>query len=121
MAPDEGRRAFVRDDAHDELSPRPERRRPEETEHEHDDRPDDDADGGSTPSFFTSRYFKIGAAAVALVVVILGVVWWLNARHYETTDDAFIDTHIVHLSPQVSGRVTRVYVNDNQQVSKGQA
>ena len=121
MAPDEGRRAVVRDDAHDELSPRPESRRREETEHEHDDRPDDDADGGSTPSFFSSRYFKIGAAAVALVVVILGVVWWLNARHYETTDDAFIDTHIVHLSPQVSGRVTRVYVNDNQQVSKGQA
>ncbi len=121
MAPDEGRRAFVRDDAHDELSPRPEGRRREETEHEHDDDRSDEDEGGPAPSFFSSRYFKIGAAAVVLAVVIAGVVWWLNARHYETTDDAFIDTHIVHLSPQVSGRVTRVYVNDNQQVSKGQA
>jgi membrane fusion protein (multidrug efflux system) len=123
MAPDEGRRAFVRDDAHDELSPRPgSRRRNDEIEHEQDgDRSDEDeADGGSTPSFFSSRTFKIGAAAVALIVVVAGVVWWLHARHYETTDDAFIDTHIVHLSPQVSGRVTRIYVNDNQQVSKGQ-
>jgi membrane fusion protein (multidrug efflux system) len=121
MAPDEGRRAFVRDDAHDELSPRPESRRREEIEHEHDDRPDgDEAEGGGASSFFSSRYFKIGAAAVAVVVIIAGVIWWLNARHYESTDDAFIDTHIVHLSPQVSGRVTRIYVNDNQQVSKGQ-
>jgi membrane fusion protein (multidrug efflux system) len=122
MAPDEGRRAFVRDDAHDELSPRPESRRRNEIEHEQDDRPDDDeAEGGSTPSFFSSRTFKIGAAAAALVVVVAGLVWWLNARHYETTDDAFIDTHIVHLSPQVSGRVMQIYVNDNQQVRKGQA
>jgi membrane fusion protein (multidrug efflux system) len=122
MAPDEGRRAFVRDDAHDELSPRSESRRRNEIEHAQDeDRLDEDqADGGPTSSFFSSRRFKIGAAAVALVAIVAGVVWWLNARHYETTDDAFIDTHIVQLSPQVSGRVTRVYVNDNQQVSKGQ-
>jgi len=122
MAPDEGRRAFVRDDAHDELSPRPESRRREEIEHEQDDdrSDEDEAEGSSTPSFFSSRTFKVGAAAVALIVIVAGVVWWLHARHYETTDDAFIDTHIVHLSPQVSGRVTRIYVNDNQQVSKGQ-
>jgi membrane fusion protein (multidrug efflux system) len=125
MAPDEGRRAFVRDDAHDELSPRPERRRheiepepPDGTDH---DRPDEDASEGGAPSFFSSRIFKLGAAAVALVVIVAGVVWWLHVRHYESTDDAFIDAHIVHLSPQVSGRVTRIYVNDNQQVSKGQA
>src|SRR6185312_1208319 len=124
MAPDEGTRPLVRDDAHDDLSPRHgSRRRNDEIEHEQDDdrSDEDEADRSSTPSFFSSRSFKIGAAAVALVVIVAGVVWWLHARHYETTDDAFIDTHIVHLSPQVSGRVTRIYVNDNQQVSKGQA
>src|SRR5580692_5974857 len=121
MAPDEGRLPFVRDDAHAELSPRRESR-PRDEEHDHADRPDDDeAEGGQTSTFFSNRYFKIGVAAVALVVVIAGVVWWLHARHYESTDDAFIDTHIVTLSPQVSGRITRIYVNDNQQVSRGQA
>jgi membrane fusion protein (multidrug efflux system) len=119
MAPDEGRRPFVRDDAHAELSPRHESRARDE--HDHADRPDDEAEGEQTSTFFSNRYFKIGVAAVALVVVIAGVVWWLHARHYESTDDAFIDTHIVTLSPQVSGRITRIYVNDNQQVSRGQA
>jgi len=120
MAPDEGRRAFVRDDPHDELSPRSESRRRNEIEHPHDDQPDDDGSGSGSPSFFSSRIFKLGAAAAALVLVVAGIVWWLHARHYENTDDAFIDTHIVQLSPQVLGRITRVYVNDNQQVTKGQ-
>ena len=119
MAPDEGRRAFVRDDVHADLSPRPESRPRDDPPDV--DRPDEDeAGGGSTPSFFSSRIFKIGAAAAAVVVIVGGLVWWLNARHYEATDDAFVDTHLVHLSPQVSGRVTRVFVNDNQQVTKGQ-
>ncbi len=119
MAPDEGRRAFVRHDGHADLSPRHESRQRDD-HHDVDRSDEDEADGGATSSFFKSRTFKIGAAAAAVVVIVVGVVWWLNARHYETTDDAFIDAHIVHLSPQVSGRVTRVYVNDNQQVTKGQ-
>jgi membrane fusion protein (multidrug efflux system) len=119
MAPDEARHAFVRGDAHAELSPRSESR-PRDDAHDVDRPDEDEAEGAATPTFFSSRTFKIGVAAAALVVVIAGLVWWLHARHYETTDDAFIDTHIVQLSPQVLGRITRVYVNDNQQVTKGQ-
>lgn len=123
MAPDEGRRPFVRDDTHEDLSPRRESRPRNEIEHAQDDEPsaEDEADGGGAPSFFKSRTFKIGAAVAALVVIVAGAAWWLHARHYEGTDDAFIDAHIVHLSPQVSGRVTRVHVDGNQQVSRGQA
>jgi hypothetical protein len=35
--------------------------------------------------------------------------------HHESTDDAFIDGHIVHVAPQVGGRVV-VLVTDNQPV-----
>ena len=45
---------------------------------------------------------------VALVVIIGGVLWWLNARRYESTDDSFIDVHMTRVAPQVAGRVRRV-------------
>jgi membrane fusion protein, multidrug efflux system len=59
-------------------------------------------------------------ATIILIGAIIGVWSWLeNSSHYESTDDAFIDTHIVHVSPQIAGRVVRVLVNDNQLVKPG--
>ena len=68
------------------------------------------------------RLLQVGiVVAIAAAVGIGGTSWWLEARHYESTDDAFIDVHMVHVSPQVGGRVARVLVNDNQQVEAGQS
>jgi membrane fusion protein (multidrug efflux system) len=50
----------------------------------------------------------------------IGVMWWLDARGYESTDDAFIDAHMVRVAPQVAGRVAKVAVDDNQAVVPGQ-
>jgi membrane fusion protein (multidrug efflux system) len=61
----------------------------------------------------------ISAAVLFVVVVVVALLWWLNARHFESTDDAFIDTHIVRLAPQIAGRVTQVLVDDNQFVDAG--
>ena len=62
----------------------------------------------------------IGGAVVFVLIAVGGLLWWLNARNFESTDDAFIDTHIVRLAPQIAGRVTQVLVDDNQLVSAGQ-
>ena len=59
-------------------------------------------------------------AAILIGAIILGVSWWQNASHFESTDDAFIDTHIVRIAPQIAGRIVRVDVNDNQLVQPGQ-
>jgi membrane fusion protein, multidrug efflux system len=67
------------------------------------------------------RLLQVGiVVAIAAAAGIGGATWWLEARHYESTDDAFIDVHMVRVSPQVGGRVARVPVNDNQQVEAGQ-
>lgn len=58
-------------------------------------------------------------SVVILAIVIGGIIWWLNARQYEDTDDAFIDTHIVQISSQVAGQILAIHVNDNQAVTKG--
>jgi membrane fusion protein (multidrug efflux system) len=66
------------------------------------------------------RLFIIIAAVVVVVIAVIAFFWWLNARNYESTDDAYIDARVVHLSPQTEGRVLRVFATDNMRVRKGQ-
>src|SRR6266404_2460789 len=65
------------------------------------------------------RVMLIAGAAVALAAVGIGARYYVWALHHESTDDAFIDGHIVHVAPQVGGRVRRVFVTDNQPVRAG--
>src|SRR6267378_471770 len=63
--------------------------------------------------------FLIGALVVLVIVAIVGIRYWLYARSHESTDDAFIDGHIIQISPKVSGYIAKVYVTDNQSVNAG--
>src|SRR5260370_2043245 len=63
--------------------------------------------------------FLIGAVVVLLIVAIVGLRYWLYARSHESTDDAFIDGHIIQISPKASGYISKVYVRDNQNVNAG--
>jgi membrane fusion protein (multidrug efflux system) len=62
----------------------------------------------------------LAGATLLLLAIVGGVVFWLHARNFESTDDAFIDAHIVRLAPQVAGRITQVLVDDNQIVKPGE-
>src|SRR5258708_7219847 len=64
------------------------------------------------------RVFIIGGS-VLLVLALGGLGYWLYARQYESTDDAFIDGDIVQVSPKVSAYVSKIYVKNNQFVHKG--
>ncbi len=67
------------------------------------------------------RLLQVGViVAIAAAVGVGATTWWVEARHYESTDDAFIDAHMVRISPQVASRVARVRVDDNQEVEAGQ-
>ncbi len=57
---------------------------------------------------------------LVIAAAVGGTLDWLNSRHYESTDDAFIDGYISQIAPQVSGKVIRLAVADNQQVAAGQ-
>jgi membrane fusion protein (multidrug efflux system) len=62
----------------------------------------------------------LGIGVVAVIVLIGVIVWWLDARRWQSTDDAYVDGHIVHMAPQIAGVVVRVYVTDNAEVRAGQ-
>ena len=60
-----------------------------------------------------------GIAALYAFLVIGGLVFLANSAAQQSTDDAFIDGHIVPISAKIAGRVQNVYVTDNQDVEKG--
>jgi membrane fusion protein (multidrug efflux system) len=68
--------------------------------------------------FYRTTPFMIFFAVVCLLL-IGGFIYWLHARNFETTDDAFIDGHVIPISPQISALVSAVHVDDNQSVHKG--
>ncbi len=66
------------------------------------------------------RMILFAVLGVVLIAgLAIGIPWLINAQHYESTDDAFVDGHVVHVAPQVAGRVLKVLVVDNQTVTKG--
>jgi membrane fusion protein (multidrug efflux system) len=67
------------------------------------------------------RLFVLVAAVAALAIGIgYGLPYYRYAVTHEWTDNAFIDGHIVQVSPQVAGHVFEVHVADNQSVKAGE-
>ncbi len=79
----------------------------------------DEENAEEQPKKKGSKLPLIIGGAVLLIAAIAGTLYWLNARHYESTDDAFIDGDVVQISPKIAAYVTKVYVDSNQQVHKG--
>jgi membrane fusion protein, multidrug efflux system len=65
------------------------------------------------------RLLLMLAVIVVIALTVAGYIWWQYARQFETTDDAFIDTRIVTISPQIAGAIVDVPVDDNQFVDAG--
>ena len=90
-------------------------------------KPDDDKDGKEEKKkepedkrpIYKKPIFYI-ALVVLIVGGIIGFFYWLDARHYESTDDAFIEGHVVQISPQVAARVAAVHIDDNYHVKAGE-
>jgi membrane fusion protein (multidrug efflux system) len=60
-----------------------------------------------------------GIVAGIVLILLIGLLWWLHARQYESTDDAFVDARAVAISSQVNGAIVSVPVTDNQDVESG--
>ncbi len=56
---------------------------------------------------------------VPVVLVVGGLYFWLTGGRYEDTDNAYVTQPIVSISPDISGRVTEIDVQENQVVKTG--
>jgi membrane fusion protein (multidrug efflux system) len=63
---------------------------------------------------------RIVLLAVVLLVGVASAFYYCRfIEPYESTDNAFIESHVTPIAPQVPGRVDRLSVQDNQMVSQG--
>jgi len=85
------------------------------------DRPDrHDGQQSRRAGFLKRRPLALALSLPLLLAAAAGgYLYWDYARHFQSTDDAFIAARNFSLAPKVSGYVTAVPVTDNQHVAAG--
>ena len=62
--------------------------------------------------------------ALALIfgtaAIVYGIFWFIHARNFETTDNAYVQGNIVQITPQISGTVIGIGAQDTDFVKAGQ-
>ena len=54
-----------------------------------------------------------------IVFLFCGIFYGIHTIYYKSTDDAFIEGHVITVAPRVSGPVLKLNIEDNQNVKKG--
>src|SRR3954468_12676368 len=62
---------------------------------------------------------KVVLPALVGVAALVGGALYLHGKGKETTDDAFVESHVANVAPRVQGQVLHVLVHDNQAVNAG--
>src|SRR5580700_7777017 len=58
-------------------------------------------------------------AAALIVVCVFGIPWIRLVFTTVSTDDAYVNGHVTFVAPRVGGQISRVLVDDNYRVHKG--
>lgn len=66
-----------------------------------------------------TRILLILTLLFIVIAVAYGIYWFLVLRHHEETDDAYVAGNQVQIMAQVSGSVTKVWVDNTDFVKKG--
>jgi membrane fusion protein (multidrug efflux system) len=56
---------------------------------------------------------------VLAVLLVVGIPWVKETLNTVSTDDAFVNGHVTFVAPRVPGQISRVLVDDNNRVHKG--
>jgi membrane fusion protein (multidrug efflux system) len=72
----------------------------------------------------TGQARRRGLLGLGLVVVLgalaYGAYWFLDARYYESTNDAYVNGDVVQVTAEIPGTVVALNVDDTQPVESGQ-
>ncbi len=82
------------------------------------DEPENNSDAQAKPEKKTGARLWLMILVPALIVV--GGAWyWLSAGNKESTENASFQAARIPIATQISGRVTRVFVSENEHVTQG--
>lgn len=56
---------------------------------------------------------------ILIILLLLAGKMIAESQNWESTEDAYVETHTVAVSPKVSGQIVEIYVTDNQKVKEG--
>ena len=66
------------------------------------------------------RRLMILGVICLLSAIAYGLYWYVVARHFVETDNAYVQGNVVQITPQVGGTVVAIGVNDTDSVKAGQ-
>ena len=69
-------------------------------------------------SKFKNKHLFIGIIII-IILLVTGYFYYKYNKEYPSTDNAYVNADKVNITSQVNGKVTKIYINDNQKVSKG--
>ena len=84
--------------------------------------PEPKSPGSPSPGFRSTRrrWLLIGAVIVVLVLAgVFGIPEINLAFTTVSTDDAYVNGHVTFVAPRIGGQISRVLVDDNSHVHKG--
>src|SRR6202046_3779585 len=73
------------------------------------------------PRSTRKRKILLGVIGVVVLVglVVFGIPWIETMLNTVSTDDAYVNGHVTFVAPRVAGQISRVLVDDNNRVHKG--
>jgi membrane fusion protein (multidrug efflux system) len=66
------------------------------------------------------KLLTIAAAVMVIGAVSYGAYWGVVLRHYESTDNAYVQGNLVQVTPQIAGTVVAINADDTDKVAAGQ-
>ena len=67
------------------------------------------------------RNLKVLAGVVVVCAVSYASYWYLYARHFESTDDCYVNGDVVQITTEIPGTVIQLHADDTQYVVRNQA
>lgn len=65
------------------------------------------------------RKRKITGILILAVAAVFAGMYIYNESKYQSTDDAYIEAHMIRIAPKVTGEIVELNIKDNQRIKEG--